>query len=103
MDKVDKIGLLREKLAQVEQGGGAEKIAKQHDAGKMTARERIQALFDENSFVEIDTFVETRSIDFDMTKKESPGRRCCNRVWFHRRTSGLCCGAGLYCNRWVFG
>lgn len=73
MDKVDKIGLLREKLAQVEQGGGAEKIAKQHDAGKMTARERIQALFDENSFVEIDTFVETRSIDFDMQKKKVPG------------------------------
>jgi len=71
MDKVDKIGLLREKLAQVEQGGGAEKIAKQHDAGKMTARERIQALFDENSFVEIDTFVETRSIDFDMQKRKS--------------------------------
>jgi len=62
MDKVDKIGLLREKLAQVEQGGGAEKIAKQHDAGKMTARER-----------EIDTFVETRSIDFDMQKKKVPG------------------------------
>lgn len=73
MDKVDKIGLLREKLVQVEQGGGAEKIAKQHDAGKMTARERIQALFDENSFVEIDTFVETRSIDFDMQKKKVPG------------------------------
>jgi acetyl-CoA carboxylase carboxyltransferase component len=73
MDKVDKIGLLREKLAQVEQGGGAEKIAKQHDAGKMTARERIEALFDENSFVEIDTFVETRSIDFDMQKKKVAG------------------------------
>lgn len=39
----------------------------------MTARERIQALFDENSFVEIDTFVETRSIDFDMQKKKVPG------------------------------
>ncbi|HOM01776.1 MAG TPA: carboxyl transferase domain-containing protein [Acetivibrio sp.] len=73
MDKVDKIGLLREKLAQVEQGGGAEKIAKQHDAGKMTARERIEALFDKNSFVEIDTFVETRSIDFDMQKKKVAG------------------------------
>ncbi|HHV28871.1 acyl-CoA carboxylase subunit beta [Acetivibrio mesophilus] len=73
MDKVDKISLLHEKLAQVEQGGGAERIAKQHNSGKMTARERIEALFDENSFVETDTFVETRSIDFDMQKKKVAG------------------------------
>ena len=73
MDRVDRINLLREKKAQLELGGGAEKIAKQHESGKMTARERIEALFDENSFVEIDAFVETKSIDFDMQKKKVPG------------------------------
>ena len=73
MDRVDRISLLHEKKAQLEQGGGAEKITKQHESGKMTARERIEALFDENSFVEIDAFVETKSIDFDMQKKKVPG------------------------------
>lgn len=69
MERVDKLSLLHAKKAEVEQGGGADKIAKQHEAGKMTARERINELFDENSFVEVDAFVETRSIDFDMQKK----------------------------------
>ena len=73
MDRVDRISLLHEKKAQLEQGGGAEKITKQHESGKMTARERIEALFDENSFVEIDAFVETKGIDFDMQKKKVPG------------------------------
>jgi acetyl-CoA carboxylase carboxyltransferase component len=73
MDRADRIKLLHEKKAQLEQGGGAEKIAKQHESGKMTARERIEALFDENSFVEIDAFVETKSIDFDMQKKKVAG------------------------------
>mgnify|MGYP001035360259 CR=1 FL=1 len=73
MDRVDKIGLLHEKRAQLKQGGGSERIAKQHEAGKMTARERIKELFDENSFVEIDAFVETKSIDFDMQKKKVAG------------------------------
>ncbi|TYQ15393.1 UNVERIFIED_CONTAM: acetyl-CoA carboxylase carboxyltransferase component [Acetivibrio alkalicellulosi] len=73
MDNVDKTMLLHEKKAQIEQGGGAAKVAKQHDAGKMTARERISALFDPNSFIEINAFVETRSIDFDMQKKKVSG------------------------------
>ncbi len=73
MDKIDKISLLHSKKAQIEQGGGEDKIAKQHSSGKMTARERINSLFDENSFVEIDAFVESRSIDFDMQKKKVPG------------------------------
>lgn len=73
MDRVDKISLLHEKKTRIEQGGGDAKIAKQHEAGKMTARERISALFDENSFVEVDAFVETRSIDFDMQKKKVAG------------------------------
>jgi len=73
MATVDKINELHAKKEKVEQGGGAARIAKQHEAGKMTARERLEKLFDSNSFVEIDAFVETRSIEFDMQKKKVAG------------------------------
>lgn len=73
MSTIDKINELRQKKEKVSLGGGVDKINKQHESGKMTARERISALFDENSFVEIDAFVETRSIEFDMQKKKIPG------------------------------
>lgn len=73
MATIDKINLLQSKKEMLEQGGGADKVAKQHEAGKMTARERISKLFDSNTFVEIDAFVETRAIDFDMQKKKVPG------------------------------
>lgn len=69
----DKINNLRERKDSLEFGGGADRIARQHEAGKMTARERIALLFDENSFVEVDAFVETRSTDFDMQKKKVAG------------------------------
>lgn len=73
MATIDKINELNDKKAKLELGGGVDSIAKQHKSGKMTARERINTLFDENSFVEIDAFVETRAIDFDMQKKKVPG------------------------------
>jgi acetyl-CoA carboxylase carboxyltransferase component len=73
MSTGDKINELHQKKEKVSLGGGADRIAKQHESGKMTARERINALFDENSFVEIDAFVETRSIEFDMQKKKVAG------------------------------
>lgn len=73
MATVDKINQLQAKKEKLMQGGGADKITKQHEAGKMTARERIHLLFDEGSFVEVDAFVETRSIEFDMQKKKVPG------------------------------
>lgn len=73
MSSKDKINQLNDKKGKIELGGGPDKIAKQHDAGKMTARERLNELFDENSFVEIDAFIETRSIEFDMQKKKIPG------------------------------
>ncbi len=46
-----------------QQGGGEERIKAQHDKGKLTARERINLLLDEGSFVEIDRFVVHRSND----------------------------------------
>ncbi|MCX7709602.1 MAG: methylmalonyl-CoA carboxyltransferase [Clostridia bacterium] len=73
MNSIEKIKDLAERKEKIELGGGADKIAKQHESGKMTARERIDALFDENSFVEMDAFVETRSTEFDMQKKKVPG------------------------------
>lgn len=73
MGTIDKINLLHSKKEKLEQGGGTDKIAKQHESGKKTARERIEKLFDSNSFVEIDAFVETRAIDFDMQKKKISG------------------------------
>lgn len=73
MANIDKINELHAKKESISLGGGADRIAKQHESGKMTARERLNLLFDENSFVEIDAFVETRSIEFGMQKKKVPG------------------------------
>lgn len=70
---MSKIEELQQKRAIIEAGGGVDKIKKQHEAGKKTARERIQMLFDEGSFVEIDAFVKHRSSEFDMPKTEAPG------------------------------
>ncbi len=73
MGTMEKINDLHVRKQAVEAGGGADKIAKQHEAGKLTARERLEKLFDQDSFVEVDAFVETRAIDFDMQKKKVPG------------------------------
>lgn len=73
MGTIEKINDLHVRKQAIEAGGGAERIAKQHESGKLTARERLDKLFDENSFVEVDAFVETRAIDFDMQKKKVPG------------------------------
>ncbi len=58
---------------EAEAGGGEKAIAKQHEKGKMTARERIDKILDEGSFVELDAFVEHRCIYFGMEKKAYPG------------------------------
>ena len=60
----------KEKL---EQGGGPVAIDKQHSKGKLTARERLNLLFDEGSFVELGLFVKHRSTDFGMSEKTIPG------------------------------
>lgn len=73
MATIDKINELHSRKEKIELGGGTDKVAKQHEAGKLTARERLEKLFDAKSFVEIDAFVEARSIEFDMQKKKVPG------------------------------
>lgn len=70
VDKINQLNLKREKL---NLGGGAEAIKKQHDSGKKTARERIEFLLDEASFVETDVFFESRSTDFGMQNKKVSG------------------------------
>jgi len=55
------------------EGGGPEKVARQHAAGKMTARERLAVLLDEGSFDEIDQFVEHSATHFGMASKRFPG------------------------------
>ncbi len=54
-------------------GGGQERIDKQHQIGKLTARERIELLLDPGTFVEVDGFMESRINDFGLDKKRYPG------------------------------
>ena len=56
-----------------EQGGGPERVRKQHEAGKLTARERVDLLFDPGSFEEVDRFVTHRCLDFGMDQQLVPG------------------------------
>ncbi|MGB4438973.1 MAG: carboxyl transferase domain-containing protein [Sedimentibacter sp.] len=69
----DKLIELRNKNEQIKLGGGQKAIDKQHDSGKLTARERILMLLDEGSFSEIDGFVEHRCVNFGMEKKTALG------------------------------
>ncbi len=66
-----------ERLRQLEnqglEGGGPERIEKQHEAGKLTARERLDLLLDPGSFDEVDRLVEHRCQDFGMEKQRYPG------------------------------
>ena len=64
---------LEEKRAAARLGGGARRIAAQHAKGKLTARERLELLFDPGSFEEWDMFVEHRSTDFGMADQKIPG------------------------------
>jgi methylmalonyl-CoA carboxyltransferase 12S subunit len=68
----DKISDLRAKRAEVELGGGRERIEKQHAAGKLTARERVERLVDRSSFQEIGLFARHRATYFGMADKEMP-------------------------------
>ena len=70
-------------------GGGAAKIGKQHEAGRMTARERIDMLLDKGTFVELDKFVTHRCTNFGMDKNKIPG-------------DGIVSGYGKIDNRLVF-
>jgi acetyl-CoA carboxylase carboxyltransferase component len=63
---------LRQKKTEIELGGGEKAVEKQHQIGKLTARERIDALLDAGSFREYDMFVKHSGRDFGMDKKDFP-------------------------------
>ena len=67
------INRLEDLNQQALQGGGAKRIERQHELGKKTARERIDAFLDPGSFVELDRLKTHRCIDFDMEKTKIPG------------------------------
>src|SRR6201991_581954 len=64
---------LEEKRAKARLGGGEKRIAAQHAKGKLTARERLELLFDDGTFEEWDMFVEHRCVDFGMADNKIPG------------------------------
>jgi propionyl-CoA carboxylase beta subunit len=64
---------LERRRAEARLGGGKARIEAQHARGKLTARERIDLLMDENSFEEFDMYVEHRCHDFGMEKTKIPG------------------------------
>lgn len=73
IDIYEKINELYDRRREVELGGGDEKIDKQHEKGKLTARERIDLLLDKGTFVELNPFIEHRSTDFGLADKKGPG------------------------------
>src|SRR6266853_2012869 len=87
--KLSKLDQLREREQRAEAGGGSARVEKQHAAGKMTARERVDFLLDDATFQEFDRLVEHRSQDFGMGKEIYPG-------------DGVVTGHGLIDGRQVF-
>ncbi len=85
----DIVRQLEEKRAAALLGGGKMRIDKQHEKGKLTARERIELLLDPGTFEEWDMFVEHRCTDFSMDKNTVPG-------------DGVVIGYGTICGRLVF-
>ena len=88
-DHNDGLKTLAEKDASAMAGGGASRITRQHAAGKLTARERIEFLLDDGSFEEFDRFKKHRCLDFGMQDQQYPG-------------DGVVAGHGLIDGRQVF-
>jgi len=66
----DKIDEFLKKRKTADQGGGQDRISKQHEKGKLTARERVNLLLDEGSFVEVDALTTHHYHEYDMQKKK---------------------------------
>jgi propionyl-CoA carboxylase beta chain len=85
----EKLEELRRRRAQAEAGGGDERRARQHAEGKLSARERLELLFDEATFEEVGEFVEHNCRDFGMDAQRIPG-------------DGVITGYGLINNRLAY-
>jgi len=68
-----KINELYDRRREIELGGGDDRIEKQHEKGKLTARERIELLVDPGTFVELNPFIEHRCTDFGLGEQKGPG------------------------------
>lgn len=68
----ENLGELRARRSRIEQAGGKERIDKQHASSKLTARERVEKLVDQNSFQETGLFAKHRSTYFGMSEKDLP-------------------------------
>ncbi len=66
----DKIQQLKDKRAKLYEGGGKDRVEKQHQGGKLTARERVERLVDPNSFQEVGLFAKHRATLFGMAEKD---------------------------------
>jgi|Deesub1362A_J573_1020465.scaffolds.fasta_scaffold00125_24 methylmalonyl-CoA decarboxylase alpha subunit len=71
--KKELLDQIYERKDKIKQMGGEKRIEKQHKAGKLTARERIDLLLDRGSFTEVNPFVEKRNTDFGLDKLDLPG------------------------------
>src|SRR5690606_4551987 len=71
--KPDPPALLADRQRRAELGGGEERLRRQRESGRLTARERIDHLFDPGTFEEIDAFVTHRCRDFGMADQVVPG------------------------------
>lgn len=80
---------LERRLEAAQRGGGEERVARQHAAGKLVARERVELLLDPGSFVEIDALVTHRCRDFGMDAMQVPG-------------DGVVCGYGMADGRLIY-
>lgn len=89
MESSELLEKLRQKQLESLTGGGEDKIQKQHEGGKLTARERIAKLLDIDTFVEIDRFKVHRCTDFGMADQKIPG-------------DGVITGSGMIHGRQVF-
>ena len=69
----DKLEELRQLREQSTLGGGQQRIDKQHEKGKLTARERVITLMDENTFQELDPFVTHRATDLGLAEQQYLG------------------------------
>ncbi len=72
MAEQDKLEELRRREAAARAGGGEKRVQRQHEAGKLTARERLAKLYDPGSFNELDLFVKHRATEFGMTEVQAP-------------------------------
>lgn len=73
MDMRQKLEELAQRRANLTQGGGPNQVERQHQKGKLTARERIAMLLDPDSFVELDLWAKSRMTGFDIDERELPG------------------------------